>query len=523
MPSRDDRHRSQALPGAQGRLLKGYAPLAVALLVIAAIVVVRPSTAPDALVSQAAKAGTKGQPATGWGKTVTACKDRAKQVEGDSYSPPCFAFTGGNGGATTTGVTAKTITVTYRRTAEPNVLSLLATLMGIKFDETPKDFERTMAGLVDYFNKNFQLYGRRMVLEPYQGAGTLAAELTGGGQEAANNDGIKAATELKAFADITAVTQPYSEGLIKQRVIALGAPYMSREWFTTRRPFAWSLASDCSVVAEGASEYGLKRLIGRPAVYAGGKLKGKTRKLAVIAPNNPQYQQCTKAGLAVIKKAGKKIDYVTDYALDLGRIPNFAKSISAQIVSKGITTVSCFCDPLMLLNLTSEIDSQGLQPEWIVTGVGFGDLDLIGQGLAKKNKQWNRAFGASPLAQQPPRSQSPGYRAFKSVRPNEEPSQVVDVFYYQLYQLALGIQMAGPDLTPTTFETGMFTYPKASGPAGTWDYFPQSYTPIVDAREVWWDPNKVSPFNGQKGSYASTDKRFALKDVPPGQPQVFRR
>ncbi len=420
-------------------------------------------------------------------------------------------------------MTADEVTVTYRRTAGPNVLKLLAAVLGIEFKDTPEDFERTMEGLVEYFNRNFELYGRRMKLEVFDGKGTIAAELTGGGQEGATNDGLKAGTELKAFADITGTTQPYSEALVKQKVIAFGAPYLSREWFTARRPYAWSLASDCSVVAETASTYGLRRLVGRPAIFAGGALEDKPRKIAVIAPNNPEYQKCARAGLKVVEDAGHPPALVTDYVLDIGRIPSQAKSIAAQIVSRGITTISSFSDPLMMLSLHQELESQGLQPEWTIPGVAFLDLDLIGQGFAKKTGQWNRSFGLSPLGEQLPAKQSAGYKAFKSVRPDEEPSVVVDVFYYQLYQLALGIQMAGPDLTPEHFETGLFSYPAATGPAGTWDYFTGSYTPIVDSREIWWDPDKVSPFNGQKGSYASTGKRYRAKDIPEGQPDVLGR
>jgi hypothetical protein len=80
--------------------------------------------------------------------------------------------------------------------------------------------------------------------------------------------------------------------------------------------------------------------------------------------------------------------------------------------------------------------------------------------------------------------------------------------------------MAGPNLTPETMETGLFSAPVATGPAGTWDYFPGSYTPITDLREVWWDPDKVSPFNGAKGSYASTDERFGRDELTEGQPEV---
>ncbi len=507
-------------PRARMPRLRGYWPLVLGLAVVAAVVVVAPSTTEEEAAAEDVDTGVVGQPATGWETTVTACEGGGLQVPGDPYSPPCFAFEGDNGGETSKGVTADTITVTYRQTPEPNVLALLAQLMGIEFDETAEDFQRTVSGLIDYFNAEFQMYGRQMELEIYDGQGTITSELVGGGREAASTDGLKAALEIGAFADVTATSQPYAEALAANETIGFGAPYLSREWFVEHRPYAWSLASDCSVVGEAASAYGLARLIGKPATEAGGDLQGRTRKMAVISPNNAEYQRCTDAGLAVVEEAGEEIDYVTDYALDLGRIPNQATSIATEMVRQGITTISCFCDPFMLLNLTQQIEAAGIDPEWIVTGVGFIDLDLIGQGLSKQGgDQWDGAFGASPLGVQPELEDSPGYKAFKSVRPDEEPSVAVDVFYYQLYQLALGIQMAGPELTPETLETGLFSYPEHTGPGGTWDYLvdedgtPVSYTPIIDLREVVWDPEAISPFNGQPGTYVGDGPRFRRENV----------
>lgn len=519
--SSSDTARPRRLQGADKRLLRGYGPLAVAAVGLVAMIVLVPSKAPETAATAEVVEGIEAETATGWGDTVDGCEGGGPQVEGDPYSPPCFTFSGDNGGETSRGVTADTIKVSYRQTSDPDTLSVLATLMGIPFDDTPQDFVRTMQGLVEYFNENFQLYGRSIELVPYEGRGSLVEELVGAGQETAGADALQAGVEIGAFADITATTQPYAEALVQQDVIAFGAPYMSREWFLDRRPYAWSYTTDCSRVAEASSTYGLRRLIGQPAIHAGGDMEGETRRMAVIAPSNAEYQQCARAGLQVVEDAGEEIDLVTDYVLDLARIPPQAKSIAAQLVTEDITTISFFGDPYMLLNLTQEMESQGRQPEWIVPGTGFSDLDLIGQGLANKNDQWTRAFGASPLAEQEPEGESAGYLAYSSVR-DDEPAITVDVIYYQLYQLVIGIQMAGPDLNPRTFETGMFAYPEASGPGGTWDYQPDSYTPVVDLREVWWDPDKTSPFNGAKGSYASTDERFVPDDLPEGeQPAVF--
>lgn len=519
-----DRRSPSDPPGVRRRVLRGYGPLVMAGVVFVVLVVVVPSTpSADEAVTADARVVEEARTATGWDTLVTPCPDRELQIPDDPYSPPCFAFQGDNGGATSPGVTADTINVSYRVSAEGNVFRILATLMGIPFDETSEDFVRTMEGLVEYVNANFQMYGREIVLKPYDGVGSLVEELTGGGVASANNDALRARTGLDAFADVTADTQPYAEALAEQSIVGFGAPYMSSAWFRDHRPYAWSLVPDCTRVAVQASEYALSRLIDRPAIYAGGELEGQTRRLATIAPNNAQYQKCTAAGLEVIRDAGEEVALVTDYVLDLGRIPSQAASIAAQLVSNDITTISCFCDPFMVLNLTQQIASIGLQPEWIVTGVGFIDFDLIGQGLAAANDQWTRAFGTSALAEQPPLTDGPGYRAFKSVRPDQEPSQLVNLLYYQLYQLALGVQMAGPTLTPATLETGLFSYPKNTGPAGTWDYLAGYYTPVIDLREVWWDPDAMSSFNGRPGSYASTGDRFPIDEIPDGQPEVFGR
>ena len=82
-----------------------------------------------------------------------------------------------------------------------------------------------------------------------------------------------------------------------------------------------------------------------------------------------------------------------------------------------------------------------------------------------------------------------------------------------------------PTSHPRTFETGMFNYPRGDGPAGTWDYSPTSYTPIIDAREVWWDPG--TPVAVQRRTRAPThrtSKRYRTStDIPPGQPRKVVR
>ncbi len=507
------------------RLLWGYAPLAIGAAIGAAAIVVVPSKVPADLAGGAGGAAAEvpeGQTASGWGTQVTPCPDRQEQAPDAAYSPPCFEFTGDNGGDTAKGVTGDTIEVAYRNTAEGNVLGLFADLSGMPINEDTEDLKRTADGLVEYFNENYQLYGRKLELTGYQGRGQLLQELFGGGQEGAANDALKASDEIGAFADITALTQPYADALSRNGVVSFGAPYMSREWFEKRRPYAWTSTPDCSVVSEMSTEYANKKLLNQPAAFAEGDLKGQERKVAVIAPNNLEYQQCVATGLQVIRDAGNDIDLELEYVLDFANVAAQAPALLAKLKDNDITSVACYCDPLMVLSLASQATEQDYFPEWLIGGVGFIDIDLVGQFInSAAPDQWKHAFGGSPSSPQALAGTSEAYKAYKSVR-DDEPSIFVDVVYSQLLPLVLGVQMAGPNLTPETLETGMFSYPEATGLAGTWDWSPEHYSPVVDMREIWYDPAAPAPMSGTPGSYVDNGQRYRLGDIPEGTPEVFR-
>ena len=104
-------------------------------------------------------------------------------------------------------------------------------------------------------------------------------------------DAVKVVSELKTFAELNGSTVPYSDALSRRQMLNFGAPYLSREWFIQQRPYAWSIATDCAIVTESVSTWLLARLGRKPAAYAGGDLKNKPRKYAVIAPENPWFQK----------------------------------------------------------------------------------------------------------------------------------------------------------------------------------------------------------------------------------------
>ncbi len=449
---------------------------------------------------------------------VQACPDRKEQVPGDPYSPPCVAWGGGNnGGATAKGVTGDTILVSYRVLNEKGFQQTLAELAGASLSDTPQTIQNTISAFADYFNQRFQFYGRKMKIAFYNGQGSNTNELLGKGRDKAEADAVKVAEEIGSFADLSGTSEPYADALADRHVIAFGTPYLSRQWHEERAPYAWSLATDGTLVSELAAEYSNKRLYGKNADYAGGALKGKPRRFATIAPENSWYQESVNNARRIQQEAGNDPGLNVKYQLDLSTMSSQANNIIPKLKNAGVTTVVCGCDPVLPVFLSGVANREQYYPEFIIAGTALTDTDIVGQ-LWDQNFA-SHAFGISSLTDFVPPTKTIAYEAFKTVRPDEEPAFSVDLIYYQMYMLAIGIQGAGPNLTPQSLSDGLFNYPARTGPVGMWKFGPGDRTAANDVREIHWDPNAISPYNGKKGSYIGTSNaRWEAGQIPAGDP-----
>lgn len=471
-----------------------------------------------------AKAGST-SPAGASGAAVT-CSGGGRQVAGLDYSPACKPWAAGasNGGATAPGVSGSTIRVSVRMNAFVNtLLDLLADAANATtFKEDPAKTKESLDALVTYFNRTYHFYGRKLEIVPFNGVGSGQDELFGGGAEGAAADATKVQKELQVFADISGTTLPYADQLSRRGVINIGAPYASKQWMAAHAPYAWSAGADCTTIAKSATSYYLNRLAGHGAARAGGALAGKTRTIAVIAPNNDVYKQCAGEAVDVIRGAGRGGDIVLDerYQLDFNDMTNQAAGLAPKIVGSGATTVFCACDPVMLLFLTGKLQAQNYEPEWISTGVAYVDQDMVGQLM--ESNQWRRAFGVSFSGPTEGLRSSEAYRAFASVAGNRSPSIALEILYYQLQMLAIGVMQAGPNLTPQTFAQGMYEFPASKGRAGAWDFSPGDATTADDAREIFWSPGATSQQNGRRGAWSdpAPGSRYPIGQWPAGEPSL---
>ncbi|HWE65299.1 MAG TPA: hypothetical protein VG298_01520 [Acidimicrobiales bacterium] len=459
--------------------------------------------------------------------TVTGCS--GKQVAGDPYAPACVSFSGNNGGATSRGVTANQIVVSARlpaggiQTADEAIQQIAGKYNSAQFSDTAADVERTTQDLVTYFNDKFQFYGRKIVLKFFNGQGSLVNEVTDAGQAQAQADAISASQQLGAFADVTALSQPYAEALSAQHVVNIGAPYMSSQWFASQAPYAWSFFPNCTDLGNESASIMVKQVVPQNVTYAGtGVNNGQPRRIAILAPDNPVYQQCVSQVTGALSAAGHPVVANLSYTLDLSQLSSEAGSIAQQIINDKITTLGCGCDPITLAYLTSDLDTSNYEPEIVNIGAAFTDEDLVAQLFDQS--VWSHAAGITNNGNAPAYGSSLGYFAAKSVDPNNAPAHEVDLLYEDLYILALGIEQAGPNLSPTTFEHGLFNYAGGDGEYGPWSFNENgsgTFTPQHQYRYQWWNPNVVSAFDNEKGSWVDGTTWYSASTVPAGPAPVF--
>src|SRR3546814_11098227 len=103
--------------------------------------------------------------------------------------------------------------------------------------------------------------------------------------------------------------------------------------------------------------------------------------------------------------------------------------------------------------MTPKANEQNYEPEWLTSGLAFVEQDIVSQLIDQK--QWSRAFGIAYNAESEPIGASFPYAASTQMRPGDEPSYRVEERYYQMYILAIALQLPGHSPPPETCQPGV--------------------------------------------------------------------
>ena len=450
------------------------------------------------------------------------------------YAPPCVPVpTGANGGATASGVTGTTINVVYYQAQPGGLASAISSAAG-----TNAQALATAQAYVAMFNRVYELYGRHVNLIPFTASGADADPV------AAHADAVTVAQQLHAFASINGPgeTSAYEEELAREHVFCMACGDSSTYGEIERNaPYQWANLPTADTSLNEAIGYVVAKLNGKDAVWAGDPaLHSEKRKFIVVSetsePPAPGYAELT-ASLTKKLQAGH-VDMTQQtnlqYTLDLTTLPTQAATIAEKLKTSGATSVIFAGDPIMPIYLTRAAADIGYFPEWIITGIALTDTSALGRYYDQS--EWSHAFGVTSLGVPTPVATGDAdhlYRWWYGAHASPA-SLAAPAIIPPIQQFFEGIQLAGPDLTPSTFTTGLFRAPPAGGgPTSPLYAFGfqgaaplPSYSSPADYTFLWYDATAKGPDEeGVVGSglmrYVNGGARFRAGTVPAGAVPMF--
>jgi hypothetical protein len=440
-------------------------------------------------------------------RTGLRCGPGVRQFAWSRFAPPCVpAFHGSNGGATGQGVTGSTITLTYRlpNSAQQQAINALAGAANVNDAAYVADLQ----SYISFFNSQFELYGRKVVLKAYDGQGDYINEDQGQDLAAAQADAVTA-HDLGAFGDVTFLlesSQAYEQDLANQHVISFSSVAEPHSWFEQYAPYEFSVQNveGTTFVSDSAAVV-CRRLAGLPAIFSGNPGdRVRNRTFGILYPENPQYSaEVSQYRRQVASGCGLTMNPVVAYSINIAQYETEATQAVARMKANGVTTMLCACDPIFPILLTQAQQQQSYYPE--IFTASFGDP------VARDYNQTAWSHAAVAGIRFPPLTSTEPYRAYQTGYPGRHPAEWQGSSppyfyepYYTLLQVFDGLQAAGPDLNAATFARGMFSLP-ASQPgdviSGLWVFGNHVYDPVTTFGLAWWDPNLASDFDGAKGAY----------------------
>ena len=159
------------------------------------------------------------------------------------------------------------------------------------------------------------------------------------------------------------------------------------------------------------------------------------------------------------EKYGVTLAVVQEYPSDYAAVQEQARSYIQKLKDAGVSSVLCACDPIAPALLTKEATNQRYFPEWVITGSALTDTTMFGRTYDAA--QWRNAFGISFLTARVPAKKAEAYTMFKWHFPTQEPNadNQYGVIYPGPQTLAMGITMAGPNLSVQTLAEGAVQLP----------------------------------------------------------------
>ncbi len=465
------------------------------------------------------------------------CGPNVRQIPWSAYATPCYPkWEGKNPGATYRGVTDKEIVIVRRYFPDSANSQAVDTVVAQAGGASEEVTDAARREFYKYFNKVFELWGRQVKFVEWESQfGDETQEAQGRGKEGACADVNVIVNDLKAFA-VADGGAAFSECAAARKLMVIDAAnYYPETFYRKYHPYLWGGVPECERIVRQMAEYYGKRLANKPAKYAKGLDKDKTRKYGIYIPDNDAYQMC---GNILEREMQTKYNVPKgsryNYTLDISRFADEAAQAMIQFKAEGVTSIILTCDPISPIFMTQSAQGQNYNPEWVLVGVALTDVDNVPR-LWEADQVRGSLFGMSQLGAtakilggtgEPPKT----YKAATGTAL----AKGTDGGYFITMRVFSFLQATGPTLTPENMAAAIFRSPPGGapdfqvgytsyrdGPDGTKGA--HDHTAIDDAREVWWNPD-ADGYDGVKGSYIETygGKRFRNGEWAREDPPVFK-
>lgn len=404
-----------------------------------------------------------------------------RQIE-DPQSPPCVPYfdpKADNGGATSRGVTRDEIVV-------------VNPFVGV--DAKP---------YVDFFNARFQMYGRRMKVVDANAPFSCSPEEQ-------QSEAERIDKTYQPFASVFwygCGGSVYNREIARRKVITVASdPNFTEKEMADFKPYIWQYPMARDRLFANYGEWICARLAGQSASHAGKRdlvdMKAEKRRFGLVLSTvdlrpyeidpRPLEQELAACGVTLSEKI----------MLAPG---GYDSAAIGRLKAAQVTTVMCLCIYGNASNLARVATSQTYTPEWLFGTYGLNDFNYFLNREFPIDQRAN-VLGLSSQPRQQPIDKTPAVWASDEstgsrVRNGNSEDQAsqrwsADSLYRTFLLLASGIQMAGPNLTPATFEAGLqktvFPNPEHPIKAGKVGFQGGSHAMTTDTVEFFWN-NTASP------------------------------
>ena len=523
--------------GGAGRALKRYGPIVAVLVIIGLVIALagggddnedttsttEPGGGSDLPLTyqEAEEQGIEGD--IDWGEGCDTETGRLKVPVADA--PPCvepWDEGADNGGATAQGVTADEILVVLYK-GQPDPLQQ-ALVEDAGADTDPNAVNQTQQDYITLFTDVAETYGRTVRVEVVEASGP-SDDAT-----AAQADALKA-IDLQPFAVIGGPTSTPSwyQEIVDAEIVCIACSTAESETeVVSRAPYLWPTGPSPEQADAHLLEMVGKQFVGKPADFAGDESLHDTERVFGWVQAETETGEYTARNDAfeeqLAEEYGGEIATRFTYLFDPGQAADIATTAITRMKEAGVTTVILSVDPLIPANITKEATAQNYFPEWIIGPSVLADTTIFGRQFDQE--QWTHAVGLGLTTARAERELGDSYIVYEWYFGTPPPVNSQAVLTPGPARFALGVHLAGPNLTPETFEQGLFRAPIEEGQLTStresWgdDLWPTvDYNSSDDATAIWWNPTATGKDEaGNEGTgmlaYVDGGKRYLPGEWP---------